>query len=491
VSNANSELEYRSGSLVSIDLDLVDLTRQSHNVGDVAVAHHPLPSFSGPVSVTDVVVGTAGSVPTAIVSNRLTETVDGVSQRDRVFFVKLGADGGVSGLDLDPDSTGIQESMDVGQDPYGHAVDPVLGRFYVANGTSGNVSAINLMDPCPFGEEEEALPPCLVDAVGAPDITDAVYVPVDAMNPSDVELADAAVAALTTPTENWTVTFVEDEESLCGDELGFWRVRGQVRGPQRGQACTGVPYATDGGEVIFTVQFPEEIEEPAGPLHGDQFTFQTQAGDFLDDSPVQLSTIADGVPVSGLGVSQLAVDSTTGWLYATVRPVRGGTAGFVFIVDPVVGLPEAVAPVGTGTAAADSRGIAVSSDGTEIYVANRSPDALLVLAPGGIADLPGAQLESGILVDAVALGSAPSEVVLTADGSHALVTCFGEGAVYAVNLATRTVSQVTATGTGPFTLTLSADGGLAFVSNYIEHSVSVLDADPASPTFLRVLTTIQ
>ena len=91
----------------------------------------------------------------------------------------------------------------------------------------------------------------------------------------------------------------------------------------------------------------------------------------------------------------------------------------------------------------------------------------------------------------MALGVGPADTLLTADGSQVLVSCVTARAVYAVDVETRTVTGLAPVGRGAFSMTLDPTGTLLFVANYSDDTISVLDGDPTSPDFLRVLTTIQ
>lgn len=487
VTNSNNTLAYRSGSLLAIDLSLIDPTNRSHHIGDVVVDSLEIPNFSGPIELVDVVPGSGGAVPALAISNRLTDE-DNPANPDQVFFVHADPAGNGPGLelvDLDAGTDGVQSEVSVGADPFGMAYDTVSGRLYVTNESSGTISEVSLADECERETDVFVPAPCLVDAVTVPEATDPVYTPIDAGNPGDVLLGEVAVGAGITPTENWTVTFVEDPDR-CEDGLGFWKVRGQVRGPMTNVACIGVPYTSDGAEIIFGITFDPDVNPPAPPLPGDVFTFSTKAGDFYNPSPIPLSTFTEGVDVRGTGVSQVALDPVSGWLWATSR-----SSSFVFGVDPALGLPEAVVPVNTASGGFDSRGVVVAPDGSEVYVANRTPDALLVLSPQAVQPTPGPELVLEALIDAVPLGGAPSGLTLTADGSHVLVAAFSDGEVYAVDRASRSVAKTARVGEGPFSIALSPDGSRAFVANYTDGSISVINADPASAGFMQVITTIE
>ena len=87
------------------------------------------------------------------------------------------------------------------------------------------------------------------------------------------------------------------------------------------------------------------------------------------------------------------------------------------------------------------RGMALSADGSRVYVAWRSPDALVVLdvAPNR------AGVPRNAVVDVIGIGREPAQVALATlapDREIAYVSCFGEDAVWAVDVQQRAVVGV-------------------------------------------------
>jgi DNA-binding beta-propeller fold protein YncE len=68
------------------------------------------------------------------------------------------------------------------------------------------------------------------------------------------------------------------------------------------------------------------------------------------------------------------------------------------------------------------------------------------------------------------------------------VSCFQSGQLYVLDgRRGARVDSVTTIGRGPYGLALHPDRKLLFVSNFLEDSVAVVDADPASPTAYHVI----
>lgn len=137
----------------------------------------------------------------------------------------------------------------------------------------------------------------------------------------------------------------------------------------------------------------------------------------------------------------------------------------------------------------DTRGMAFSSDGTRLYVLNRRPPALHVIdASAGPTGTP----------KHVAIGAhdvcRTASVVAVGDAGHGdrvYVTCFQEGELYMLDpLGGVTVEDIVTVGRGPYAVALSSARKKLFVTNFLEDTIAVLDVDPASPTYNRVVLRI-
>ena len=84
---------------------------------------------------------------------------------------------------------------------------------------------------------------------------------------------------------------------------------------------------------------------------------------------------------------------------------------------------------------------------------------------------------------------------------HASPIAFSSGRVFVVNTPSDTVDVIDArsravvrrieVGVNPVSIAVRPDGKEIWVANHVSDSVSVIDADPASPTNLQVVATIQ
>jgi hypothetical protein len=128
-------------------------------------------------------------------------------------------------------------------------------------------------------------------------------------------------------------------------------------------------------------------------------------------------------------------------------------------------------------AGTDARGIAVSPDGTQAFLATRTPSALLKI-----------DLDSLELVDQTTVCMSPSVVATYAydgqtpgypddDTLYAFVLCFLTGQVYVVDTNLMQV-EVRATGSGPQAIAFDDTRRLAYIANFRESNITVLQAVP-------------
>ncbi|HEY0693243.1 MAG TPA: bifunctional YncE family protein/alkaline phosphatase family protein [Kribbella sp.] len=113
-------------------------------------------------------------------------------------------------------------------------------------------------------------------------------------------------------------------------------------------------------------------------------------------------------------------------------------------------------------------GLAWSPDGSKLYAAAGGNDKVRVYT------LTGGQLTEKAPI-ALPKGSFPSGIAVTSDGSRLYVANNGTGAMSAVDSATGRVLGTVATGPNPFTVGLSGDGRTAYVSNWGTNTVSAVD----------------
>jgi DNA-binding beta-propeller fold protein YncE len=76
-------------------------------------------------------------------------------------------------------------------------------------------------------------------------------------------------------------------------------------------------------------------------------------------------------------------------------------------------------------------------------------------------------------------------------GERAFVSCFLSGEVYVIDpRGASAVEAVISVGRAPFAMVAAESRQLLFVSTFLEESIAVIDLDPTSSTFYRVVMRI-
>ncbi len=144
---------------------------------------------------------------------------------------------------------------------------------------------------------------------------------------------------------------------------------------------------------------------------------------------------------------------------------------------------------GAGGASSDSRGVAFDATGDRAYMINRSPPALSVFDTS----LSAVGVPNNRLIGVADVCREASGLVV-ADGGlgpRAFVTCFNSGEIYVIDpRGGVSVESVISVGRAPFAMAAAESRQLLFVSNFLEDSIAVVDLDPTSSTFYRVVMRI-
>ena len=125
-------------------------------------------------------------------------------------------------------------------------------------------------------------------------------------------------------------------------------------------------------------------------------------------------------------------------------------------------------------AGADPEQLAISADGTRLYVANEDTETLSVV-----------DVASGKVIAAVKVGEEPEGVTIRPDGKVVYVTCEGDGAVFAIDTQTNKLLKRIPVGPRPRSVGFLPDGSRGYVSLENEGAIAVFDAKQQK--FLRLI----
>jgi YVTN family beta-propeller protein len=121
--------------------------------------------------------------------------------------------------------------------------------------------------------------------------------------------------------------------------------------------------------------------------------------------------------------------------------------------------------VATVTGVPSPYGVAVSPDGSRVYVGNQSGNSVSVI-----------NTSNNTVVATVTGLDRPAGVVVSPDGSRVYVTNYGGGSVSVINTSNNTVVATVTVGSDPNGVAVSPDGSRVYVANNDSGSVSVIDA---------------
>ena len=139
----------------------------------------------------------------------------------------------------------------------------------------------------------------------------------------------------------------------------------------------------------------------------------------------------------------------------------------VFSADSATGQLSALTTITVGD---DPRAITFSRDGARAYVANQ--DSL----GGGNGSVSVINTATNSVIATVNTGGQLSDVALNPAGTRAYAVDIGGNKVYVIDTATNTVTATVATGASPRGVVVSADGSRFYVTNYNDFTISQFDA---------------
>jgi YVTN family beta-propeller protein len=150
----------------------------------------------------------------------------------------------------------------------------------------------------------------------------------------------------------------------------------------------------------------------------------------------------------------------------SVSEIDTGRRTLVREVLLAAGAPAADPTTGSFAPAVQPRAAAVSADGSRLYVSGQRSGALYVL-----------DVASGAVVATVPVGSEPVAVVLSPDGTAVFVACTQDAAVVKVDATTMAVVGRVPVPGEPWALGFSADGSRLLASGFMGPGVTLIDPD--------------
>lgn len=134
--------------------------------------------------------------------------------------------------------------------------------------------------------------------------------------------------------------------------------------------------------------------------------------------------------------------------------------------------PSVIATVTVGTG---PLGIAVTPDGSEVFVTNFGQDAMLVPGSEEGSTVSVISTRTNEVVDTILVGKLPAGIAVTPDGKQVYVTCRRANQVWVIDTLSHSVIATIPVQTAPANVTFTPDGKFAYVTNFGSQSVSVID----------------
>jgi len=141
---------------------------------------------------------------------------------------------------------------------------------------------------------------------------------------------------------------------------------------------------------------------------------------------------------------------------------QGGTTVAVFSADSATGQLSSLTTITAGTA---PRAVRFSADGTRAYVANQTSGTVSVI-----------NTADNSVIATVNTGGQLFDIAVNPAGTRVYAVDVAGKKVYVIDTATNSVVASPATGNGPRGVVVSADGARFYVSNYNDHTISQFDA---------------
>ena len=205
--NADPFANFRTGSLVNINMASVDTTLDRNFMDEVDVHALALDPYSGGIGIA-----ADRTTPLAVVPNRWSEGAEGRSNNDRAYVVDLS--------DMSsPSLWQTQRTIRLKDDPFPVAVSATQQRMFIGNLTDHSISVVRTRENGTgdlFG---------VVDIVPERTVDAAQYTDLD-MSGSRASLSRLSVDdPELVPNDQWTLSYRDHAFELIrreGDELGRW-----------------------------------------------------------------------------------------------------------------------------------------------------------------------------------------------------------------------------------------------------------------------------
>jgi YVTN family beta-propeller protein len=205
---------------------------------------------------------------------------------------------------------------------------------------------------------------------------------------------------------------------------------------------------------------------------GDSITFSGSGSDAEDGTLTGSSLVwtssVDGQIGTGTSFTRSDLSVGTHTITLTATDGEGATGSDSVSITISSSSHTVIDTVSVGGAGYPS-GVAVTPDGSYVYVTNQSDDAVVVI-----------QTSDNSVIDTISVGDRPNGVAVTPNGSYVYVTNWWDNTVYTIRTSDNTVIDTIAAGACPWDVIVTPDGSYAYVVNSDDDTVSVIRTSDSS-----------
>lgn len=213
--------------------------------------------------------------------------------------------------------------------------------------------------------------------------------------------------------------------------------------------------AVSDNSLIATIPVGANPEYIAINPSGTKVYVTNRYSDSMSIIDVATNTVTATVPMSSQPVG--VVLNSAG----TRAYVAHNSAGrIVAVVDTATN--TVVANIAMGGGSYYPFGLDINPSGTRLYVTNDASIRVI-------------DTSTNTIIATVPVGVAPSGVAVSPDGSHVYVTSYGNDTVAVINAVTNTVITNVAVGDQPWGIAVNPDNGVVYAANSASDSVSVIN----------------
>lgn len=155
-------------------------------------------------------------------------------------------------------------------------------------------------------------------------------------------------------------------------------------------------------------------------------------------------------------VKTVSVGTSSGRRAMGIVAKADGTTLYALVNEGIAVIDTTTDTVSATIPMSDAKGIAISPDGSFLYVVGGSSDDTLRRV----------STADNSVVATTTIGSGPRSIVITPDGKHALAALNPSNTVVAIDTATNGVTHTINVGSSPYGVAVSPDGLFAFVANW-------------------------